>query len=379
MRKIIHKIGKNWGQMEVLKKKDNSKELFISLKKPNFINKNLYTVYDSFTEDFTEDFLKNLSYFYILHYKINGSNETIEVSIENLKNYLNIDSLILTLKDNDKIIGSIISILLPIEINTELNKNVNMPTTKRFKSIKSEESMVFSCASFLILENKYRSKGYGMALIQESLKHLYDNGGLGAFFINKVSRCTNSVLLKIWDFPLNLKKLDDHKFPYPKDYKHLFEIEKDENYEIVKVEEKNLEESFIFYTNYLKNKKMFFSPNLNYWKKWVASFPTYIIKSNEGNMGLFSFRIDEIRYPINKMKAVYGWLIICIGKQPETLKASLFIGKKFWDILKIYELGDLSDKIISSVNAQKSPVMQYLNFYNVRIFLKPNEIYFPIF
>jgi GNAT superfamily N-acetyltransferase len=378
MNKFRHKIGKNWGKMEILKNKVESKDLFISQNRPSFfVNKDLYTVHTSSKEIFTDEFLEKLSNFYNTHHRIERSNDTIEMSKENFKEYMNIDAEILTIY-KDKIIGSMISVLLPIKINTDLNQNISIESSDRIKSIKNDDSLLFACASFLILEKKYRGKGFGMALIQESLQILHDIGGLGAFFVNKVSRCVNSVPLYSWYFPLNLEKLDKHNFQYPRDFKYLFKLEENKNYKIVKVNESNAKESLNFYLNHVKDKKMYFLPSLNYWKKWIISFPTYVLFLNGEISGLFSFRNNIIRYPTNRMKISFAWLITCVGKQPETLKASLLISKKLFDMVKIFELGDLNSEIISSVNAQKSD-KNYINFFNTQIFLKSNEIYFPIF
>ena len=291
----------------------------------------------------------------------------------NFSDFLYLDSELLTIYKNE-IIGSIISIFLPIHINTNLEKNI-IQTSDRINKI-TNDAIFFPCASFLIVDDKYRGKGYGMSLIQESLLVNHEIGGLAAFFINNVSRCDNSIPLYTWYYPLNFHKLDACNFVYPKNYKHCFQITYDK--EIKKVDGNNIELTYKFYMNYLKNKTFYFSPSLEYWKKWITCFPTYLIFKENQIIGLFSYNSILLKFPSCRDYMNQGILLTCIGKQPDVLNASISQARSMFDNLNIFEIGDINMSLLKSVFAQGSS-KGYINFYNTRLKIKAEDFYTPIF
>jgi hypothetical protein len=352
--------------------------LFISQERPAFfVNKEYYNVKTSSEYIFSAEELKQISAFYCRNYRIGKSNNTIQVDLNDLNRYINVLSELLIIKNENNLLGSIISFNIPIKINSEINIKVLIKSSDRFNFFKSENSLMFGCSSFLILDEKYRGKGFGMALIQESLQKLYEYGGLGAYFINTVSRCDNSIPLFSWFYPLNLEKLDTCKFNYPKDYKSYF-ILKDEGRRIEKVEDKNVKNAYDFYMNYVKDKKFYFAPSYEYWQKWIQSFPTFLIYKDNEISGLFSFNSNNVRYALLRSEIMNGILLTCIGEQPETLQSSLFTAKKFFDILTIHETGDLTKKVLLNVFAQNSHKC-YINFFNTRLKIDASDFYCPLF
>jgi len=381
-------MSKYWNKMEILRQgkqflknqeeKEKNKDLFISQNKPAFfVNKDYYKVKTSSLYIFSVSELQQLSDFYCKNYRIGKSNNTIMLYKNNIENLLNINCELLTIYEDKNLIGSIISIIVPLYINIkDINNTIRVEQSERSNFYKQnpKKNIIFACSSFLILGDKYRGKGLGMALIQESLQILYENGGLGAYFINTVSRCDNSIPLFSWYYPLNLQKLDACKFNYPKDYKTYFNLEKIEN--IVKVDIKNSKQSYDFYFDYMKDKNIYFSPSYEYWQKWIESFPTYILFQNEKIIGLFSFNSNYIRYSSNELNM--GILLICIGEQPITLKSALYASKNLFDIITLYETGELTKKILKNVFAQNSH-KSYINFFNTRIKITSAEFYCPLF
>lgn len=386
-------MSRYWSKMEILKnskkyidekgEKDGKDNLFISQNRPVFFaNKEHYNLLTSSKHDYTDLELDEISDFYCTNFRIEKSNNTFKISKKDLQSYLNVLSELLIIKNQGKLFGSIISLHIPIMINTTLNKEVSTKYSDRFEYFKSENSFVFGCASFLILDQEHRGKGYGMALIQESLQIMYDNGGLAAYFINSTSRCENSIPLYSWYYPLNFDKLDKCKFFYPRDYKSRFlnNLSKFENPEhrIVKVENENIKTAYTFYMSTIKDKIFYFTPSYQYWERWISSFPTYLLYHCEKIVGMFSYNSYNVHFPSNKVELSKGNILICVGKQPETLQASLVKAKFSYDMLTFYEVGDLSKNLLNDIFAQKHG-KSYINFFNTRLKINSLDFYCPLF
>ena len=264
--------------------------------------------------------------------------------------------------------------MVPLTVNIDIDKKINISQSERSISNKTDNSFFFGCGSYLILDKNYRGNGLGMVLIQESLQILYDNGGLGSYFINTVSRCDNSIPLIKWIYPLNLDKLDSCHFVYPNNYRNRFEI--GEKSEAIKVDEINIKEVYDFYIEYMKDKKVYFSPSLEYYRKWIKMYPTYILK-DEKIEGLFSLRSNVIWYPTLRTNINTGYCITCIGKNIDiVIKQVLYEAKKYFDVLIFYELGDVNSNNLNNIFAQKNH-KAYINFFNTTFKLDKSEFYAP--
>ena len=364
---------KYWNNMYIyLKSKICRDQLYLSHKKPDVIDKNDCIVLTSNAKKCNLN-LSSLSEFYCKYYKIGLSNNLIYLNIKDLQNFLYIDAEILTLHNlKHLLIGSIISILIPINISDERE---DQTYSTRFNFFRQKDKAVFACTSFLILDSKYRKKGYGMKLIQESLQILYDNGGRAAYFINNVSRCDNSIKLNLWYFPLNLEKLDNCNFPYPNNYKSKFIVKCCDN--ITQVDENNCKEAFDFYISLVQDKKFAFYPSFEYWVKWIHSFPTYF---NE--YGIFSFNTLSVWYPVNRVHLITTTLILSVSKsncELNMIKTILYTAKiNNSDIINIYEVGNISDKLLVSLFFQQFNT-SYMNFYNTSLTFTKEDVYVPLF
>lgn len=370
-------MSKYWMKMEILRasKKYQIKtdQLFISEERPAFfVNRNYYDVKTSSKHIFTEEEIQQISNLYRYNYRIGKSPNAISVSTEQIRQFLNLDSEVLTIHKNNVFIGCMVSILVPISIKDKIDIREN---SKRFDFFKAkEDNLVFAYASFLVLEKNHRKKGLGMALIQESLQILYDNGGLGAYFINTVSRCDNAIPLLTWYYPLNLEKLDNCKYNYPREYKSKFILKECKENMIIRIDNTNEKIAYEFYMKYGKDKKVYFSPSFNYWKIWIKVFPTFIVKQEEIK-GLFSFSSNNIWYPLHNTMINNGYLIICIGEN--ILSSALLESKKYFDILNISEVGDIKSSNLINIFAQKSN-KSYINFFNTTLSITASDFYVPL-
>jgi len=370
-----------WDKMKILKsskkyiQKKENENVFISLDKPCFFNVEDYNyiVKTSSKKRFSDEEILKLSIFYSNNFRIGKSNDTIFIKREELEKILNIQGEILCLYISEVLIGSIISFPLSVGLNTNRNINTNKTIYENIKC--KNEDIIMPCSTYLLLDKKYRGKGLGIALIQESLQLFNEYGGLAAYFINKISRCDNSIPIINWIFPLNLDKLDSCKFNYPRNYKNIFNI--NGKSKAILVNNSNIKDTYNFFIDYVSDKKMYFSPSLDFYSKWIILFPTYIIKDKEEIIGLFSFHNKEIWYPSLNTKINSCFVITCIGKNIEQiLSETVLKTKEFYDVVTFYELGDLKSENLNKMFAQKSSI-SYVNFFNISLYLKPSDFYLP--
>ena len=379
-------MSKYWNNLNILRKhRKDSKGLFISTDRPSVIEQQDVEVYEIKDGD-DERLLQEISDFYCKSYRVGKNNNTNQVSMEDLRRFLHLDCefLIMHLEEKGKVVGSIISIYVPVCVSEyeSGNEEYEIKLSENFENMKTENAIMCACASFLILQESFRGKGYGMRLIQESLQKFYDNGGLMAFFINTISRCDNSIGFNTWYFPLNFEKLDISKYPYPKDYKKYF-VEKLENFKnreenVVKVDENNSELAYNFYFLHVGKSKFYFSPSYEYWQKWIKSFPTFLCYREKSISGIFSFNPRNIKCSFSNKELLVGMTLFSIGKQPETLMSTITKAQEMFDIVNFYELGQLNKKLFVSILAQRAQ-KRYINFYNTTLKLKAEDFYCPIF
>jgi GNAT superfamily N-acetyltransferase len=347
-------MSKFWNKMFILNGETIGNDLFISQERPPFFGNKTYKHKSSFREDFSEKELLVLEKLYKNSFKIVNDNKFL-VLASTIKNYMKLGCEISSISIKKKVIGSIISFLVPLHI-----KDAEVPIVEKsdkFRRVcKNNNDFVFSCTSYLTLKKKYQGKGLGMALIQESLQEAYDNGCIGAYFINRVSRCSNSI-------PFNYYLLNLQNFA-----------------EIVcfteKVTKINAEDALKYYFEKCKDLKIFFSPSLKYWKKWIKVFPTYLVKRNNMNIGIFSIKYYNIYISATQRELKYSGNLLCIGEQPVTFHALTNTCKLLqYDFLNVSDLGYINEN--SNENSNENT--NYVNFYNCKMKITKNEFNLPIF
>lgn len=363
--------------MKILRKDGiykSGNSLYLSQENPSFSFDSEYELDLISKSDSSDEILYEISNFYNKHNNTNDRYGIIYLMSNNeLTNYLNINAHIARIY-KERLLGCSISFFIPVKIDTKLDQKSLISPPEYLNSEGLEGSIIIAYCGFLVVDTKYRKKGLGMGIIKKSIQELYNAGGLIAFFVNRTSRCINSIPIKYWYFPINLSKLDTCNFQYPKNYKNLFNIDKPD-LEIVKIDEGNLETSWNFYTNLICNKKFAFAPSLNFWSKWIKSFPTYMIKDNLKLVGIFSFKSY---YEYHSYTVAIGHTIMCIGRQPDTVKCTLYQSRELYDIIYFNQTGDITKKLLKSVNAQEIYKTDYINFYNTGILLSSSDFYVPL-
>jgi hypothetical protein len=378
---------KFWRKMQILRKDRETKSdpdykssnIYISTKPPPIFVENKYKI-----EEIHENSdLEKISRFYSEFYKIGKSNAPIiELPIEKLKNILKLHPIFLNIKSlENENIGYIINFPTPLKWNLPkfVNNNI-LITNEKNKSYKSDDSDFIGSSSYLVLDKKYRGQGYGMSLIQESLKKLYEYSGLGAFFLGNQSRCSNSIKIPIWYYPLNFDNLERANYPYAKDHKNIFNIN-ESSFNMIPFEKyQDSKKIYDFYTNEINQneKKACFYPSFEYFVNWFTRFHSFIIFSSQQIVGIVSFNNLHLKYSDNIHAGSLNFMICkkdCIVS--DVLKSIIYSCKKEYDILYIFEMGYV-DMISLKKNYCQPSHKTFLNFFNINVKLKKEDILFPI-
>lgn len=381
-----------WDKMLILKNNlgsESSKDLLISQEPPVFFApKGPFTIHNlNFCEKNTnEKILDELSSFYCKNNVLASGNMT-KVSKNDLKKYMNAglsEIVYLRNKISKDVIGSILNVLLPIRLNMDINLDVLVAKTERYRQISSSDDprdVVFAVTTFLNNAKNWRGKGLGMVLIQKSLQLAYDAGVVCAYFLNTTPRCTNAVEIKCWTFPLNIPKLQTYKISFNRRYIDYYLGFSSNDVQINLADHKN-KELHERYLSLVKDKKFALFPDWIYWKRWVENFNTYGVIKNKEIIGVFSIIKYTVYVPACGKEIEYGNRLFCAaekGYELDVCKALLVQAQKEKiDIILLQEIGDWTNEILTELHAQKSKVSDYLNFYNTQIKLEPSDIYAPM-
>lgn len=391
-----------WDKMLIVREEEKGRdvkgdELIISQQRPSFfaaekIPKFLSVIcLDDESLTLNEKTLQKVSDFYTKNNLMLSGNMN-RVKPLDLMKFINLDAELVLIKFRQKIIGSMLSILFPIRIACVFSEGelININSDNRVntsqKSIRHEnivgkerEDFVFANATFLNNHKKWRGKGLGMVLIQKSLQIAYDQSILCAYFLNTKPRCSNAVTIKNWIYPINPDRLDKLHIDYPRKYRSTYTFSLPTNHSLILVNENNAQEALDSYLELVKNKKFYFNPNISYWRKWIVNHNTYMLKIDTKFVGIFCTNKITTYIPSKKCELEHGNILFCVGKQPETLMSLLFqCRQNGYDMLMLQEYGDLNKYLLTNILAINTGTSDYLNFYNTRIRINPEDIYAPL-
>lgn len=373
------RISKYWDNMAALRnatKGYNGKDLFMTTNYPKYNNvlEKGMTAKDSSIEPPSEEEIKQISLFYMYNFKILKSNTTIFFTEKEIKDIIEFaQGNVITLRKDGYLTGSIVNFLVPTGLNIEDTYEYG----KRLDLQYSPKDIILSVSSYLILDKNNRGKGLGMTLVTESLNSLHNNGGQAAYFINKVARTKNYIPIVAWYYPLNLNKLDACHYDYPRQYRSRYNINKEKMSYLV--DENNAEKVHQYYMNYIKDKKLYFSPSLFFFKKWIKLFPCYFVMEKDKIIGFFTLRKVTMWHPEYNSTIEYCDATLCVGEDiQKIMEQCITIAREFADVIKFYELGDVRATSLNNTGCF-SGNKAYINWYNIGKSFKPEEFYLPPF
>lgn len=333
---------------------------FISYKKPaeNNYNKKIRFCYS--IENYDE-----ISNFYEQYNTMSTGNLTL-LPKSQLETYLSYDNVVVLMRNevNNKLIGMVLSILLPIK-NCE-NEN--------------EEIITHGCTTFLILHPCIRNLGICKILTQELIIKGYEKSFYCDYHTTSFN-LGNGIPIECWYRPIDLERSIELGFLYSDCFdirkktknKIIYTTKLPKDYSYIKVTE--TDKSLEFYRNTTKNKKFVFWPDEELWNKWINNFPTYLIYCKNDPIGIVS--INTINCIMTtKKKGKIAHPIICNGNINEILKVLPNIVKDY-DVLYFHAYGDTNVSILNTNNYIKTDHKVCFSLHNNKIMLKSSDISVP--
>lgn len=198
--------------------------------------------------------------------------------------------------------------------------------------------------------------------------------------------CDNSFEISSWYRPINLMKCLGLGFVYP-GYNEIKEFTKNimlykcktpKGYSVKKV--KDVERAYNFYISLIENKKFAFCPDLDFFKNWINQFPTYLVKYNKIDVGIFSITSIHCKTSIEgKLCLPVTFNCIENNNKVNVLKCLLSVAEeKGYDALYTHSVGDLDEITLKNVNSVKTKENSWFSIYNNNIDLTVKDLYIPL-
>ena len=317
-------------------------------------------------EGITPSQYQEVSAFIEQHNCMSTGNTTLLPTTE-LERYLNMENISVLMRGNNqnKLMGTILSLVLPIKIEKKI--------------------ITHGCTTFLNVHPAIRGFGMCMALIR----------GLAGFGYKKKVYCDyhmvafklgdNSVKLNSWYRPINLNRCKDLGFLYHgcndsrSSIKNRLKYTNDLRGSMNFVKVGNDEDQYKYYLETVKNKKFVFYPDIDLWKKWITSFPTYIIYNNSAKVGIVSLNTTYCVIESTGGTGKVCFPIICNGDMEYVLPVLNHIARiEKYDVVYFHQHGDVTQSALESINAIKTDTTLWFSLYNNSIDLDSSDIYAPL-
>jgi hypothetical protein len=306
--------------------------------------------------------------------KMSSGNTTL-LNPDELENLMTLDNIIITIRSQgkNKLIGTIISINLPIT-NKEDNNN---------------EIVIHGCTTYLNVHKMLQGHGLCMSLIRSLTQEGYKNGIYCSYHTVPFKLGDNSIPIKSWYRPINLKRSIELGFLFPgyntdrnirrNRLKYRTDLPKGCKY--IKIDNTNASDiniSYNLYYDLVKDKRFYFSPDKALWEKWVSIYPTYMIYHNNDMVGIVTIYTIHCIIEKTKEEDKIAIPIICLGNMDIVLPTLIHIVKTLeYPVLYFYQTGDVKQNNMNDINGIKSDGITWFSLYNNRIQLKPDEISVP--
>jgi len=307
----------------------------------------------------------------------NGDSFIIEPNT--LQKLSKLDAMTIQLHKENKIIGCVIILIIPVTI-TSNNFSTNSNTIH---------------TSFLCIDKKYRKQGLAGILIRQVIEYGMKIKIYSGIHILQEPKyecpqidiyCSIIPELKT-NLQSNVSKLDPHN---------------DNNVicNPILLSRNDFWNCIYFWNSSDKGNKILFNPSDDYFQKWCSAFDTYCIKGNINNIIyiLCVFSLFKIKSLLPDGKVVeYGYL--SLFKLNETLNLfsvqqpteyrqimtricyliSDICSTEQIKLLLIPDMGYISADILLGMNAIKNDQCSYFGTYNLNLFPKSSEIFYPYF
>lgn len=345
---------------------EESEEIIISKEPPIEYSekKNIVIQRDISSENTNEiyDFIRD-------HNRMHSGNFTLLPKTE-IDKYIKMDSLVLLMrsKNNQKLIGTIFSMLFPISCNGQI--------------------ITHGCTTFLNVHTKLRKHGLCMALIRELSRYGYEKELYCSYMLTPFKLTEKSIPISSWYRPIDLPKSIALGFTYPNwnvpsefmKNQMMYKSKKPKKYSINRVCDSNLEKSLFFYTSLNSDRKFVYLPNSEQFRKFILQYPTFVVEFEKKIVGIFAISSVYCRMELDGLLCLPLIFNAVEGHEKQVMKSLLSIAKeRDYDTLYLHCIGDITSEILESVNAIQTKEKSYFSLYNNSMTLTSQDIYVPLF
>lgn len=358
------KPGKYWSEMFISSSKteNNTDSLIISTEEPVKYTEERPIIYSHISTDNYEE----VSAFYSEQNKMKSGNITL-LPVPELTKYLSLNNYSVIIRNQTgKLLGSIISLNLPIRANGEI--------------------LYHGCTTFLTIHKSIQGHGLCMALIRKLIEKGYQDKIYCSYYTIPFQLGANSLKIDCYYRPIVLSKCVELGFVYP-DYNNirmktknrlLYSVKKPLHFNYRKATSEDL----AYYRQVTKDKKFVFYPDEVLWEQFIKLFPTYIISYQEEKVGIVAFNTVYCSMQTNNSnnKSTIGKIampIICNGDMNLILSVLPSIVCDH-DVLYIYCCGDMSSEVLFKKNYLKTDNSVWFSLYNNRMNLDVRDLSVPI-
>jgi len=283
---------------------------------------------------------------------------------------------------DNSLIGTILSLPFPIKCEIPFCKMEEEEYTKA-------EIIIHGCTTFLNVYSKLRHLGMCMFLIKELISYGYEKNIYCSYQMTSFKLCENSFQISAFYRPLNLLRAANLGFVFSGfDEIHKFNQNRmkynnktPKGYSIKQVSIKNSEKALSFYNKMTNEKKFVFSPDLQFFNKWITEFPTFIVFLEKKIVGIFSIKTIDFG-TLNEIEGELCLPLLFSSKKEEKEKVLKCListaSERNFDVLYLYSVGDLTQEILESVHAIKTN-NSWFSLYNNSMKLTPLDLYVPLF
>lgn len=292
-----------------------------------------------------------------------------------LEKYLSFDniSILMRSENNNKLMGVIISILVPVRNS----KNQNNTT----------ELITHGCTTFLIVHPAIRNHGICMGLIRGLINEGYKKNIYCDYHTVHFKIGDNSISLNCYYRPINLQRSVELGFFYPDCHnikmntanriKYNTKLPKSSSY--VKVNQNNIDESLDYYYRTTEDKKFAFYPDKSLWNKWIEGFDTYLISYNEIIIGIVSLNTVHCIITSTNKEGRIAMPMICNGNMNNVLPVLIHIASiNNYDVLYFQQYGNLTVNNLNEINCIKTDHTMWFSLYNNKINIESSDISVPL-
>ena len=309
---------------------------------------------------------------------------------------------------NNSILGFVLSIPLPVKCSFPAgcvgNVTCSAVTDVTCSAVTDvtytkDKVITHGLTTYLNVNSKLRGHGLAMALIRELTNIGYQNKILCSYQLTAKPLSEKYVNIFSWYRPLNLARSIGLGFSFPNwNEPHNFQKNRmkyqnkpsssHKEYKIERILEKNKIVALQFYKKINQDKTFVFYPDIELFTKWIQEYPSYYVtyKNNQHDtrtqiVGMFSLNSIFCKM-ITQLDGVLCMPLFFNSEKEHTIKVlkcliSIAAEREF-DVLYLYEVGDLTEDVLNSVNAIKNKNPSYFSLYNNGLNLTSKDIYVPL-